>query len=42
MALDAFFFANCWRCSNALVIGFTGLLRGWWDHCLSQNDRDYI
>ena len=28
--------------ANALVIGFTGLLKGYWDHCLSHNDRDYI
>ena len=27
---------------DALVIGFTGLLKGWWDHYLSQNDREYI
>lgn len=27
---------------GALVIGFTGLLKGWWDHYLSQNDREYI
>nr|CAN70247.1 hypothetical protein VITISV_021083 [Vitis vinifera] len=28
--------------AGALVIGFTGLLKGWWDHYLSQNDREYI
>ena len=28
--------------TGALVIGFTGLLKGWWDHYLSQNDREYI
>ena len=28
--------------AGALVIGFTGLLKGWWDHYLSQNNRDYI
>ena len=28
--------------AGALVIGFTRLLKGWWDHYLSQNDRDYI
>ena len=27
---------------GTLVIGFTGLLKGWWDHYLSQNDRIYI
>ena len=27
---------------GTLVIGFTGLLKGWWDHYLSQNDREYI
>ena len=27
---------------GALVIGFTGLLKGWWDHYLSQNDKEYI
>ena len=27
---------------DALVIGFTGLLKGWWDHYLNQNDREYI
>ena len=27
---------------GALVIGFTGLLKGWWDYYLSQNDREYI
>ena len=27
--------------ANALVIGFIGLLKGWWDHYLSHNDRDY-
>ena len=25
---------------GALVIGFIGLLKGWWDHYLSQNDRE--
>ena len=24
---------------GALVIGFTNLLKDWWDHYLSQNDR---
>ena len=28
--------------ASALVIGFTSLLKGWWDHYLSQNDREYI
>ena len=28
--------------AGALVIGFTSLLKGWWDHYLSQNDREYI
>ena len=28
--------------TGALVIGFTGLLKGWWDHCLSQFDKKYI
>ena len=28
--------------AGALVIGFTGLLKGWWDHYLSQSDREYI
>ena len=28
--------------AGALVIGFTGLLKCWWDHQLSQNDREYI
>ena len=28
--------------ANALVIGFTGLLKGWWDHYLSLNVRIYI
>ena len=28
--------------AGALVIGFIGLLKGWWDHYLSQNDREYI
>ena len=28
--------------ASALVIGFTGLLKGWWDHYLSQNDIKYI
>ena len=28
--------------TGAWVIGFTGLLKGWWDHYLSQNDREYI
>ena len=27
---------------GALVIGFTSLLKGWWDHYLSQTDREYI
>ena len=27
---------------SALVIGFTSLLKGWWDHYLSQNYREYI
>ena len=27
---------------GALVIGFTGLLKGWWDYYLSQTDREYI
>ena len=27
---------------GALVIGFIGLLKGLWDHYLSQNDREYI
>ena len=27
---------------GALVIGFTSLFKGWWDHYLSQNDREYI
>ena len=28
--------------ASALVIGFTSLLKGQWDHYLSQNDREYI
>ena len=28
--------------TSALVIGFTGLFKGWWDHYMSQNDREYI
>ena len=28
--------------TSALVIGFTGSLKGWWDHYLSQNDREHI
>ena len=28
--------------AGALVIGFIGLLKGWWDHYLSQNDKEYI
>ena len=28
--------------AGALVIGFIGLIKGWWDHYLSQNDREYI
>ena len=28
--------------ASALVIGFTSLLKGWWHHYLSQNDREYI
>ena len=27
---------------DALVIGFNGLLKGWWDHYLSQNDKKKI
>ena len=27
---------------GALVIGFTGLLKGWWDHYLSPTDKEYI
>ena len=27
---------------GAFVIGFTSLLKGWWDHYLSQTDREYI
>ena len=27
---------------GALVIGFTGLLKGQWDHYLIQNDIEYI
>ena len=27
---------------GALVIGFASLLKGWWDHYLSQNDRENI
>ena len=27
---------------GGLLIGFTNLLKGWWDHYLSQNDREYI
>ena len=27
---------------DALVIGFIGFLKGWWEHYLSQNDREYI
>ena len=27
---------------GALVIGFTGFLKGWWDHYLSPNDKEYI
>ena len=28
--------------AGTLVIGFIGLLKGWQDHYLSQNDREYI
>ena len=28
--------------TSAFVIGFIGLLKGWWDHYLSENDREYI
>ena len=28
--------------ASALAIRFTGLLKGWWDHYLSQSDREYI
>ena len=27
---------------GALVIGFASLLKGWWDHYLSQTDKEYI
>ena len=29
--------------ADALLIGFIGLQKGWWDHYLSKkNDREYI
>ena len=25
-----------------LIAGFTGVLRGWWDNILNENERNYI
>lgn len=33
---------NDHQIANCLVTGFTGQLKGWWDNCLNEIERNWI